>query len=241
MILSIANQKGGQGKSTLAQAIATGAAHRGKKSLVIDIDPQSNISFCMGGNIADKGAYELMKGTPAGQIIQTTPQGDIIPASKRLANVGGIAETALHDAIKKISKKYDVIVIDCPPTLNILLLNALIASDTAIIPMTTDIFSLQGLYQLANTIKQTQNKYRNAAQIGGVVFTRYNPRTVIARDLFDVISDTCAKREIPIYKTTRREGVAVREAQTQRMSIFDYAPKAAVTKDFNKLIDEIGI
>lgn len=241
MIISVANQKGGQGKSTLAQAIATGAAHRGKKSLAIDFDPQGNLSFSMGGNIGDKGAFELLQGTPAGQIIQKTQQGDIIPASLTLASIGKIDDTVLRDAIKGIAKKYDLITIDCPPTLNELLLNALVASDTVIIPLTADIYALQGLYQLANTIRATQDKYRNAAQIGGAVFMRHNTRTVLARDLADVIGDTCAKLEIPLYKHTIREGVAVREAQTQRQSIFDYAPKAAVTKDFNNLLDEIGI
>lgn len=241
MIISVANQKGGQGKSTLAQAIATGAAHRGKKSLAIDFDPQGNLSFSMGGNIGDMGAYELLQGTPAAQIIQKNAQGDIIPASLALANVGEISETALRDAIKGIAKKYDVITIDTPPTLNILQLNALIASDTVIIPLTADIYALQGLYQLANTIKGIQGKYKNVAQIGGAVFMRHNKRTVLARDLADVIGDTCAKLEIPLYKTSIREGVAIREAQTQRQSIFDYAPKAAVTKDFNNLLDEIGI
>lgn len=241
MIISVANQKGGQGKSTLAQAIATGAAHRGKKSLAIDFDPQSNLSFSMGGNIADLGAYDLLKGVKPAQIIQKTAQGDIIPASLTLASIGKIDDTVLRDAIKGIAKKYDLITIDCPPTLNELLLNALVASDTVIIPLTADIYALQGLYQLANTIRATQDKYRNAAQIGGAVFMRHNTRTVLARDLADVIGDTCAKLEIPLYKTTIREGVAVREAQTQRQSIFDYAPKAAVTKDFNNLLDEIGI
>lgn len=243
MIIAVANQKGGVAKTATAQAIATGTAKTGRRSLAIDADPQSNLSYSMGGNSADMGLYELMTGaaTP-GQIIQHTAQGDLITASSRLALpfTGKDPGKLLTKALRPIKSKYDVITIDCPPALNILLANALIAADVVIIPLTADMYALQGLYQLKQSIQDAQ-KINPGLKIGGVVFTRHNTRTILARDLTDVITDKCRELDIPTYKTTIREAVAVREAQTQRMSLFDYAPRAKVTADYKQLIKEIGL
>lgn len=246
MIIAICNQKGGQGKTTTAQAIATGAAQIGRKSLAIDLDPQGNLTFSMGGNGADVGAYELITGkaTP-GQTIQHTRQGDIITASSSLALAdttftGDTRTNALKTALKPIKSKYDVITIDCPPTLNTLLINALTAADMVIIPLTADMYSLQGLYQLKQSIQAAQ-RGNTGLKIGGVLFVKHSIRTILARDLTDVIKDKCRELDIPVYKTTIREGVAIREAQTQRESIFDYAPKSKPAKDYMQLIKEIGL
>lgn len=243
MIIAVCNQKGGVAKTATAQAIATGAAKIGRRSLAIDLDPQGNLSFSMGGNSADMGLYELMTGaaTP-GQIIQHTEQGDLITASSSLALpfTGKDPGKLLAKALQPIKKKYDVITIDCPPALNILLANALIAADVVIIPLTADMYALQGLYQLKQSIQDAQ-KVNPGLKIGGVVFTRHNTRTILARDLTEVITDKCRELDIPVYKTTIREGVAVREAQTQRQSIFDYAPRSNPAKDYKQLIKEIGL
>lgn len=246
MIIAIANQKGGQGKTTTAQAIATGAAQIGRKSLAIDLDPQGNLTFSMGGNGADVGAYELITGkTTPGQTIQHTQQGDIITASSSLALAdttftGDTRTNALKTALKPIKSKYDVITIDCPPTLNTLLINALTAADVVIIPLTADMYSLQGLYQLKQSIQAAQ-RGNTVLKIGGVLFVKHSTRTILSRDLTDVIADKCRELDIPVYKTTIREGVAIREAQTQRQSIFDYAPKSKPAKDYMQLIKEIGL
>lgn len=247
MIFAIANQKGGQGKSTTAQAIATGAAKIGRKTLAIDLDPQANLTFSMGGNAGDVGAYDLITGNmKPGQVIQKTRQGDLIASSIALAGAdstftGDARINALAAAIKPIRNKYDVIVIDCPPSLNTLLLNALAAADTVIVPLTADMYSLQGLYMLTQTIREAQQRNNKTLKIGGVLFVRHNTRTILARDLTDVITDKCRELDIPIYKTTIREGVAIREAQTMRESIFDYAPKSNVAKDYMNLIKELQI
>lgn len=246
MIIAVCNQKGGVGKTATAQAIATGAARIGRRSLAIDLDPQSNLTFSMGGNSADAGIYELMTGaaTP-GQTIQHTAQGDILTASTGLAVAdtaftGKGRSTALAAALLPVKKKYDVITIDCPPALNILLVNALIAADTVIIPITADMYALQGLYQLKQSIESARQT-NTGLKIGGAIFTRHSTRTILARDLTDVIKDTCRDLDIPVYKTTIREGIAIREAQTQRMSIFDYAPRSNPAKDYMQLIEEIGL
>ena len=246
MIIAIANQKGGQGKTTTAQAIATGATKNGRRSLAIDLDPQGNLTFSMCGNGAAVGAFELITGraTPD-QAIQHTEQGDIITASSSLALAdttftGDTRTNALKTALQPIKNRYDVITIDCPPTLNTLLINALTAADVVIIPLTADMYSLQGLYQLKQSIQAAQ-RGNTGLKIGGVLFVKHSIRTILARDLTDVIADKCRELGIPVYKTTIREGVAIREAQTQRESIFDYAPKSKPAKDYMQLIKEIGL
>lgn len=244
MIIAVANQKGGCGKSTTAQAIATGAAQLGFKSLAIDFDAQGNLSFSMGGNSADFGILELIQGQckPA-QVIQKTAQGDIITSSPSLAlaEFEGDAKTqALKQAIEPIKKKYDIIVIDCAPTLNHLLTNALTAADKVIIPLTADMFALAGLYQLSQSIAAVQQQNKRL-EVAGVLFTRHNTRTILARDLTEVITGKCAEMGIPVLNTTISESVAIREAQTQRQSIFDYAPKSKPAIEYMALLNEIGI
>ena len=200
----------------------------------------------MGGNAADVGTYELITGkAKPGQIIQHTQQGDLIAASSSLALAdttftGAERTTALKDAIKPVIKKYDNIIIDCPPSLNTLLVNALVAADMVIIPLTADIYSLQGLYQLKQSIDAAK-KVNKKLTIGGVLFVKHNTRTILARDLTDVITEKCRELDIPVYKTTIREGVAIREAQTQRQSVFTYAPRSNPAKDYKQLIQEIGL
>jgi chromosome partitioning protein len=243
MIIAVCNQKGGVAKTATAQAIVTGATKLGRKSLAIDFDPQANLSFSMGGNSADVGAYELITGEKtAAQTIQHTAQGDIVTASDKLALPLNAEDpgTLLAKALKPIKKKYDVITIDCPPALNILLVNALYAADLVIIPLTADLFPLQGLYQLKQSIQGAQ-KVNKGLKIGGAVFTRHATRTILARDLTDAITEKCHELDIPTYKTAIREGVAVREAQTQRESIFDYSPRSNPAKDYMQLIKEIGL
>ena len=124
--------------------------------------------------------------------------------------------------------------------MNILLINALTATDKVIIPLTADMYALQGLYQLKQSIQAAQ-KINSHLTIGGVVFTRHSTRTILSRDLTDVIINKCTELDIPVYKTVIHEGIAIREAQTHRESIFDYAPKSKPAQDYVQLIKEIGL
>lgn len=247
-IISVANQKGGTAKTSTAHALVTGAAYKGKSSLAIDFDPQGNLSFIMGADANRAGAYELMKQqAKAAQIVQYTSQGDIIPASLNLA----AADTEfsgkpgrdffLQAALEPLQDAYDVVVIDTPPTLGTLLVNALTASDEVIIPMNADILSLQGLYQLAETISQVKSFCNKGLKVTGILLTRYSGRTVLARDIKETIEAKCAELGIPLLNTVIRDGVAVREAQTTQESLFAYAPNSNPAKDYLQLFDEINL
>ena len=247
-IISVANQKGGTAKTSTAHALATGAAYKGKRSLAIDFDPQGNLSFIMGADASRAGAYELMKQqAKAAQIVQYTSQGDIIPASLNLAaadiEFSGKPgrDFFLQAALEPLQDAYDVAVIDTPPTLGTLLVNALTASDEVIIPMNADILSLQGLYQLAETITQVKSFCNKGLKVTGILITKYSGRTVLARDIKETIEAKCAELGIPVLNTVIRDGVAVREAQTTQESLFAYAPNSNPAKDYLQLFDEINL
>ena len=247
-IISIANQKGGTAKTSTAHALATGAIYKGKRALAIDLDPQGNLTYIMGADANRAGSYEIMKKeTGAAATIQRTQQGDIIPASLNLA----AADTELSNkpgrdfflqaALEPLQSAYDVVIVDTPPTLGTLIINALTASNEVIIPMNADILSLQGLYQLAETIRQVQTYCNKQLKVSGILLTRYSGRTVLARDLKETIEEKCAELQIPLLKTVIRDGVAVREAQTTQESLFIYAPNSNPAKDYLQLFEEIGL
>lgn len=248
MIYAVAFQKGGTGKTSTAAAIAAGTTFRGKKALAIDLDPQGNLTFAMGGNPAAAGAYDLITGRETAEnAIQHTAQGDIIPAGLNLsavdAEISGRPgrDFLLQAAIKPVVARYDVVVIDTPPALGTLLVNALTAADRAILTMNADIYSLQGLYLLSDTIKQVQTYCNPALKVEGVLFTRHSTRTSLARDMTTSTAAALEQIGIKLFRAAIREGVAVKEAAALQQSLFDYAPKSNPARDYGVFLDELGI
>lgn len=247
MVLTISNQKGGMAKSTTTAAIATGAAERGYKVLTIDLDPQGNTTFFMGGDNNLPGAYEVITGTAkAKAVIQHTPNGDLLSSSPSLVRADSVFEgkqrtTALKDALRPIKKDYDLIVVDTPPNLGVLLLLALIASDQVLIPITPDIWAIQGLYELVSNVFEVKGEDNRKLKIAGVLIVRYSPRLSINRNVLEVIQDTCNELDVPVFETKISEAVAIRESQIVQESIFKYAPRSKPAKDYRALLDELGI
>lgn len=233
-VITIANQKGGTGKTTTAHAILTGAADRGLRALGVDFDPQGNLSFMMGAK-AGPGAYDLTQGKPARLVIQHTPHGDIIPGQMDTALIdrGG----QLSRALEPVKTGYDVIVIDSPPTLCAALGNALEAATDILIPMQADPLSLRGLVQIVEAARH----YNPQGVILGVFLMKYNPRSVINRNMADAIRSGCQELGIPFIEAPVREGVSVREAQLLQTSLFEYAPRSKPAADFAALLDAIDV
>lgn len=234
-IITVANQKGGTGKTTTAHAIITGAAARGLRALGVDFDPQCNLSFMMAAKGGRPGAYDLTQGKAPRLVIQQTAHGDIIPGQMEVALIdkGG----QLAHALRPVTGAYDVTVIDSAPTLGAALGNALEAATDILIPLQADPLSLRGLVQIVEAARH----YNPRAVMLGVFLMKYSPRSIINRNMADAIRDRCHELDIPFIDAPIREGVSVREAQLLQTSLFEYAPRSKPAADFMALLDAIQI
>lgn len=246
IIFAIANQKGGCGKTTTATALAAGLHRSGKRILLIDLDPQGNATFAMKEKTsADRSSLQVLtKTAAAADCIRHTDQGDIIPADKGLAAVDMILNTTgkeyrLKEQIEPIRGDYDVIVIDCPPSLGIITVNALTAADRLIVPIEAAVFSLQGILDLKQTVETIQRYTNPALVIDGILLTRYTPRSILSRDMASTAEKLAEAVRTRVYDAKIRDAVAIRESQAERKSIFEYMPRSKVAEDYRKLIFEI--
>ncbi len=243
--IAIINQKGGVGKSTTALAIGAGITLRGHSVLYIDLDAQGNLSYSIGADTQGYNAFGVLERPETIRSeIQHTPQGDIIASSPRLAGADKLLEATgkeyrLKEALETLKDLYDYCIIDTPPALGILTINALTACTGAIIPAQADIYSLQGISQLNSTI-ETVRKYCNPdLSIMGIVLTRFNARSTIRREVAEMLEDTAKKLNTKLYASRIRECVSIVEAEAVRKSIYSYAPRSNATKDYKALVNEI--
>lgn len=243
--IAIINQKGGVGKSTTAAQLASGLSLKGYRTLSIDLDAQGNLTYSFGASTDGATALGVLTGeVKTADAIQHTEQGDIIPANKALSGADAfISDTGkeyrLKEALELISGQYDYCIIDTPPALGILTVNALTACDSVVIPAQADIYSLQGIEQLAETIKPVKKYCNPALTIEGILLTRYSPRSVLSRDIADLAGQLAEKLGTKLLTATIREAVAVKEAQINQQSLYTYAPKAKVTEDYTAFVAEI--
>lgn len=199
-IISLVNQKGGVGKTTSSINLATYLAHAGKFVLLVDLDPQGNASSGLGINLADmeKNLYHAMiiGEHPSKIIIKTREFGhDLIPASQDLAGAGielvhmDNREFRLYNVLREIRTNYDYIIIDSPPSLGLLTINGLVASDEVIIPVQTEYFALEGLSQLLNTISLVRDNLQPNLKIMGALLTLYDKRNRLSRQVIKEVRD----------------------------------------------------
>lgn len=245
MVYAIINQKGGVGKSTTAHAVAAGLSLKGYRVLAVDMDAQMNLSYTYRADTEGATVLSMLLGeATAKDVIQHTEDGDIIPASKALAGADAFIsstgkEYKLREALEPVKKSYDYIILDTPPALGILTINALTACDSIIIPAQADIYSIQGIAQLVETMRPVQKYCNPALRIEGILLTRYSNRTVLSREVAEMIEQQATVLGTKVFHTTIREAVAVKEAQITRNSLYRYAPKAKVTEDYRAFVDEL--
>lgn len=250
MILAIASQKGGVGKTTTAQNLAAGLHLQMKNNqkistLLVDLDPQANLTFSAGidpDSAPVTVADLLQKKAPAQDAIIHTAEGDIIPGNYSLTDADARftatgREYLLSDALEPIKAQYDYIIIDCPPTIGILTVNALTVADSVLIPLTASVYGLQGLGQLHPAIQNVKRYCNHGLTINGLLLTRYRQTNVSAQTK-TAIKQVAEQLETRLYKTVIREGIAVSESQTERASLFKVAPTANVTFDYRQFIRE---
>ena len=247
-IIGVVNQKGGVSKTSTALALWTGIAEiKGLKTLCIDLDPQCNLTISCGAAMNGNTAFEVLtEKVTAEEAIQHTDLGDMIAGHKGLSGLEVILtqvgrEYRLRNKLKPLleSGKYDVIILDTPPSLGILTINALTACTKAIIPANADFFSMYGISQLGETIESVKQYTNPSIKIEGILLTRYTPRTILSRDMTENIKGLAERLKTRVFRATIREAVNVREAQISQKSIFKFAPKANVTQDYLNFINEL--
>jgi chromosome partitioning protein len=243
-IIGITNQKGGVGKSSTAMAFGFALSFTKKRGLFIDLDPQGNLSHTLKVKTDKASIYEVLAGElPIVEAIQHTGKIDIIAASPRLSGADKSLdkigkEYLLKEVIQTISKDYAFIVIDTPPTLGILMINALTACNDIIIPSHADIYSLQGIGQLYQTIETVQKYCNPELKIAGILLTRFNPRIVLNRSLSLVLEKTARELHTKLFATRIRECIAVKEAQAAQTDLFTYDSHSNAAKDYLDCVRE---
>ena len=246
MIVAVANQKGGVGKTTTAQALAAGLAERKYRVLGIDLDPQGNFSTACGAeNYNVLTAYEVMKrGVDIREAIQHMKGGyDVVPANIMLAGAEQeLSQTGkehrLKEAVSVVAGEYDFVVIDTPPSLGVLTVNAFTCATDILIPTTAGIFATAGISQLNETVSSVQKYCNPGVKIRGILFTRFNPRANISRQIKELTEQLSEYISAPTYQTYIRAGVVVEEAQANKADIFNYAGKSTVAEDYRAFIEE---
>jgi chromosome partitioning protein len=244
MIISLSNHKGGVGKTTSTVNIGAGLSQgkSGKQVLLIDLDPQANLSQSLGIANAEKTVYGSLLGEYPLTPVEVTPKLHVIPstldlsgAEIELSSEAG-REFILRDLIEPLKKKYDFILIDCPPSLGLLTVNALACSDRILIPLQTQYLALQGLTKLVEVMEKIKKRLNKKLELGGVILTQYDGRKTLSKDVAESI-ETHFKGQV--FKTRIRDNVSLAEAPSQGKDIFSYSPKSMGAEDYLSLSKEI--
>ena len=233
-VVAVANQKGGVGKTTTAVNLAACVAAQGKRVMIVDLDPQGNTTsgYGISKRSVEQGSYEVLIGeAQTKDAIRRTDYGvDVLPSNTRLAGAAielvalPQRERRLRQALAAVAANYDYIFIDCPPSLDLLTLNGLCASDTVLIPIQCEYYALEGLSELISTIKTVRKMYNRYLDIEGVLFTMYNGRVNLTLQVVEQVKKYFGDK---VYKTTVPRNVRLSEAPSfgQPINFYDPASK----------------
>jgi len=239
-IVAVASQKGGVGKTSTASALAAGLVQRGFRALAIDLDPQGNLSDSIGAE-RSPGIYEAMRGQiSAVDAIQHFSAFDIIAADIALAQAEREFEgsQALKGAIEAVQGLYEYIVLDTPPNLGVMTVNALAAADEIVIPATPGIFEVAGIGTLCEAVQEAKRLINPGLTIAGVLFTRFNARTRLSSEVLEAVEGLSGQLGAKVYATKIRASVDVGASQASQESIFGYKKKSKVARDYSDWVDE---
>lgn len=246
-IIAVANQKGGVGKTTTTVNLGACLAYSGKKVLLVDIDAQGNATSGLGVRKVDveKDIYDiLVNETPIEEVVLPSSRENlwVVPATIQLAGAEieltnqMARETRLKQALAKITNDYDFVLIDCPPSLGHLTINAFTASDTILIPVQCEYYALEGLSQLLNTVRLVQKHFNPDLKIEGVLLTMLDARTNLGYEVVDEVKKYFREK---VYKTIIPRNIRLSEAPSHGLSIIDYDPRSRGAEVYLELAKEV--
>lgn len=240
--IAILNHKGGTGKTTSALNIGAGLARLKKKTLLIDLDPQTNLTEGLGVRDAKVSVYNSLRDGVDLPIQPISEYLDLVPSSLDLVGaelelVSQMArESILKKLLKKVKEQYDYIIIDCPPALGMLTINALVPSDTVLIPLEAEFYSYRGIDRMVNIISEVRTHYNENLTIGGVFITKCNPKRLLTEHITESVKKHFGDK---LLDTKIRVNVALAEAPVHGQDIFAYAPNSNGAADYENLVKEI--
>lgn len=248
-IICVANFKGGIGKTTTADAVASILSHMGYKTLLIDADPQCNSTDTYRALTKDTATlYDVILDyedpLPINEAIQKTPSGDIIASDPELRESDtkfqhdGNEYFRLSDALDKLSG-YSYVVIDTAPANNILLKNCLVAANYVLIPITADRYSIQGLSELNMTIIGQKKRNNPNLKIAGILLIKYKPYQLLAKEVHSALENISEQMHTKVFNSTIRENIAVQKAQAARTMLIDYDDGCNAAKDYRSFVNEL--
>ncbi len=239
-IIAIANQKGGVAKTTSAINIGAGLFLLGKKVLLVDLDPQANLTLSLGiKGKKDKTSYDLLTGKAPFEDVKIDRDGlHVIPSNTSLVRLEGeLVESVLKKALQPVLHyDYDYIIIDTPPSLNILTLNAFVAADEVFITVQTQFLAMQGLGDVLKTIEAVKQKFNPGLKIGGIIATIFTQRKRLHQEVLEEIKRCFGDK---VFKTMIRDNIALAEAPSYGKTIFEYQKNSYGAEDYMSLCKEI--
>lgn len=247
-IISVSNVKGGVGKTTTAAVLAAGLTARGYRVLMIDSDPQTNLTMCFIQEPPDGTPslyYVYAEGKTIDEVKTTIkPNLDLVVGDFELCNADmQFLKTGrlkmLKKAFQDLKTTYDMVIVDTPPNLGILSLNAFLVSDYIVVPMAADSFSLKGVRLLKQTLDEVEEEVEKKISVVGLLLTKYTDRTNVSKLLEKSVNSAAELLNTKVFNSRIRQATVLQESQIAKIDLLEYAPKAPVTADYQAFIDEL--
>lgn len=246
-IITVTNQKGGVGKTTTASALVCGLYQRGARVLGVDLDPQGNLGFTLGLDIGSGATvYDVLRGScPIEKAIASTEYGDVLPSDIMLSAAEveftmPRREFILDQQLAAVRSQYDFIIIDTPPALNVLTVNAYVASDGLIVPMEAEVLSLVGITQLQETIETVRDSFNPHLKVLGILLNKFNPRLTLSREILDLAEEVASQLGTQVFESKIRRGVGVAMAPAHGQSVLTFQAKSKPAQDLQAMVAQVA-